>query len=68
MWPIKNFEKHFMAHQYMPKIFHGPHKDPLAPPPTYLMYSPLFTTFSDFFSTDKTLYTLLSSQPEIQKS
>ena len=30
-----------MAHQYMPKIFHGPHKNPLAPPPTYLMYGPL---------------------------
>ena len=27
-----------MAHQYMPKIFHGPHKNPLAPPSTYLMY------------------------------
>ena len=30
-----------MAHQYMPKIFHDHHKNPLAPPPTYLMYSPL---------------------------
>ena len=35
-----------MAHQYMPKIFHGPHKNPPAPPPpppppTYLMYDPL---------------------------
>ena len=30
-WPIKNFEKHFMAHQYMPKKFHSPHKNP---PPT----------------------------------
>ena len=30
-----------MAHQYMPKIFHGPHKNPPAPPPTYLMYGPL---------------------------
>ena len=36
MWPIKNFEKYFMAHQYMPKILHHPHKNPLAPPPTYL--------------------------------
>ena len=34
----KNF---FMAHQYMPKIFHGPHKNPPAPPPTYLKYGPL---------------------------
>ena len=30
-----------MAHQYMPKIFHGPHKNPSAYPPTYLMYGPL---------------------------
>ena len=26
MWPIKNFEKYFMAHQYVPKIFHDPSK------------------------------------------
>ena len=37
-WPIKNLEKYFMANQYMPKIFYGPHKNPLLPPPTYLMY------------------------------
>ena len=30
-----------MAHQYMPRIFHGSHKKPPAPPPTYLMYGPL---------------------------
>ena len=30
-----------MAHQYMPKIFHDPHKIPPASPPTYLMYGPL---------------------------
>ena len=30
-----------MAYQYMPKIFHGPHKNRLAPPPTYLIYGPL---------------------------
>ena len=33
-------KKIFMAHQYMPKIFHGPPKNPPAPPPTYLMYGP----------------------------
>ena len=33
--------KHFMAHQCMPKIFHCPHKNPPAPPPTYLMYGSL---------------------------
>ena len=26
-------EKYFMAHQYMPKIFHGPNKSPLPPLP-----------------------------------
>ena len=41
MWPIKNFEKYFMAHQYMPKILHDPHKNPPPPPPKYLMYGPL---------------------------
>ena len=39
-WSIKSFEKYFMIHQYMPKIFHDPHKNPPAPPPTKLMYSP----------------------------
>ena len=38
---MKNFEKYFMAHQYKPKIFHDPHKDPLVPPLRYLMYCPL---------------------------
>ena len=48
--PVKNFEKYFIAHQYMYKIFHGPNKNPPAlpppppPPPTYLMYSPLHLT------------------------
>ena len=31
-----------MARQYMPKIFHDPHKNPPPlPPPAYLMYGPL---------------------------
>ena len=39
------FEKYFMAHQYMPKIFHDPHKNPSQTPtpppsPTDLMYGP----------------------------
>ena len=38
--PIRNFENYFMAHQYMPKIFPDPHKNPPAPSPTYLMYGP----------------------------
>ena len=39
--PSKNFQKYFMAHQYMPKIFNDPHKNPPALSPTYLMYGPL---------------------------
>ena len=34
-WPIKNFEKYFMVHQYMPKIFHDPTKT--IPPPSYIL-------------------------------
>ena len=30
--------QNFMAHQYMPKIFHGRHKNTPTPPPTYLIY------------------------------
>ena len=26
LWPIKDFQKYFMAHQYLPKIFHSPTK------------------------------------------
>ena len=55
MWPIKNFEKYFMAHQYMPKIFHGPHKNSPAPSPTCLMYGPLTA-----FENRKSLKGLLS--------
>ena len=33
-----------MAHQYMPKIFHGPHNGP----PTYLMHGPIFAMIDDF--------------------
>ena len=29
-----------MAHQFMPKIFHDPCKNPLTASPTYLMYGP----------------------------
>ena len=42
MWPIKNFEKYSTAFQYTPKIFHEPHNNPVAPPPTYLMYCLLY--------------------------
>ena len=41
-----------MAHQYMPKIFHGPHKNPPGPPPTYLMYGPLPLTVAPVFIWD----------------
>ena len=36
----QKFEKYFMAHQYMPKIFHDPSKNPLTPHPTYLIFDP----------------------------
>ena len=46
---MKNFEKYFMAHQYMAKIFHGSHKNSPPPCPTYLLYGPLPTQIvSDF--------------------
>ena len=31
-----------MTHQYIPTIFNNLHKNPPAPPPTYLMNGPLF--------------------------
>ena len=34
LWPIKHFQKYFMAHQYMLIIFYGPCKNPPAPTPT----------------------------------
>ena len=30
-----------MDHQYIPKIFHYPHKNPLTHPSAYLIYGPL---------------------------
>ena len=36
----QKFAKYFMVHKYMPKIFHGSHKNPPGPPPTYLMHGP----------------------------
>ena len=29
LWPIKSFEKYFLAHQYMSKMFLDPHKNPV---------------------------------------
>ena len=46
MWPIKDFEKYFMAHQYLPKIFHDPHKNLPAPHPT--SYGPLWSRINIF--------------------
>ena len=37
----QKFSKDFMAHQYLPKIFHGPCKN-LPPLSVYLMYGPLY--------------------------
>ena len=38
MWPIKNIQKFFMAHQYMVKIFRGPRKDRPPPAPSHPLY------------------------------
>ena len=58
MWPIKNFWNYFMAHQYMSKIFHDPHKIPPASPPTYLMYGPLWSScnFSGYWTLISKVY------------
>ena len=43
-----------MAHQYMPKMLHDPHKNSSTLPPTYLMYSPqrkLYTINAEKFTT-----------------
>ena len=35
-----------MVHQYMPKTFHDPYKNPPVPPPTYLMCGPLHDLYA----------------------
>ena len=50
LWPIKKFQKYFMAHQYLANIFHDSSKNPPAFPPTSLMYGPLNTLRSKFIS------------------
>ena len=40
LWPIKSFEKYFLAHQYMSKMFLDPHKN-VRYLRTYLMYGTL---------------------------
>ena len=51
MWPIKNFEKFIMVHQYKSKLFHYLHKKPPASPTTYLMYGSLADVFEKFIGT-----------------
>ena len=46
---MKNFEKYFMTHQYMPKTFNDPHKTPPASQPTYLMYALLLLQLFNSF-------------------
>ena len=53
-----------MAHQYMPKIFHDPHKSTLVPPPTFLMYGPLLYKHPKLFPSQA----LLASDPFDQES
>ena len=42
----QKISKIFLVHQYMPKIFHGPCKNPSAPTSSYLMHSPSLTCVS----------------------
>ena len=45
LWPIKKFQKFFMAHQFLAKIFNNPAKT-LRPPHAFLMYGPLPETIT----------------------
>ena len=49
---MENFEKYLMAHQYMPKTFRDPHKNPPTPPPTYLMCSHLSRFVAEIYKYD----------------
>ena len=56
---IKDFQKYFMTHQYIPEIFHDPCKNPSASPPAYLMYGLLVTckqSKSDVSKQNKSYY------------
>ena len=59
-----------MAHQYMHKIFHGPHKNPPVPPPTYLMHGPSnldLKRFINLLYTASTLNTTINTASFAQK-
>ena len=63
LWPIKNFEKYFMAHQYMPKMFHGPTKT--LRPPSYILNvrSLILTKFLRIFPASGNLTKWKESRP-----
>ena len=57
-----------MALQYMSEIFHGPHKNPLVPPPTYLMYSLLFPEMvHDYTSFEENFLGVLNKHTPLKK-
>ena len=41
---MKKFEKYFMAHQYMPRVIHDPHKNSPAPP-SYILNAQFLKDF-----------------------
>ena len=54
-----------MAHQYMLKILHDPHKNPLAPlPPTYLMYGPLIEYIDNYSKKSERLWQYCRDEPD----
>ena len=50
LWPIKNFQKYFMTHQYLLKIFHAPCRNPPPPNPSLPSPSYIFNVRFYFFS------------------
>ena len=62
-WPITNFEKYFMAHQYMHKIFTRPPQKPSGHPSYILnvwsLMSKLYQTFQSADNLHKPPYTIL---------
>ena len=52
---MKNFQKYFMAHQYLPKFFVAPAETFRFSPPIYLMYGPTYHKLKNFLSCDTEL-------------
>ena len=50
-----------MGHQYMPKIFHGPHKNP-PPPPSYILHVRSLIRQKQFYMSQ--IYLLIYNNPD----